>query len=52
MSAYSVSPSGEKFLIPTEADYQSEMARLHRLAEQARRDGKEVVVVMGVGFVG
>jgi nucleotide sugar dehydrogenase len=52
MSAYSVSPSGEKFLIPTEADYQSEMVRLHRLAEQARREGKEVVVVMGVGFVG
>jgi len=52
MSAYSVSPSGEKFLIPTEADYVSEMTRLHRLAEQARRDGKEVVVVMGVGFVG
>ena len=28
------------------------MARLERLAEQARREGKEVVVVMGVGFVG
>jgi nucleotide sugar dehydrogenase len=28
------------------------MSRLERLAEQARQDGQEVVVVMGVGFVG
>jgi nucleotide sugar dehydrogenase len=47
-----VSPSGEKFLIPEEADYAREMARLEQLAAQARSEGKEVVVVMGVGFVG
>ncbi len=52
MTAYSVSPSGEKFPIPSEADYTKEMARLESLAEQAQREGKEVVVVMGVGFVG
>ena len=52
MTAYSASPSGEQFPIPTEADYAQEMARLERLADQARREGKEVVVVMGVGFVG
>ncbi len=52
MTAYSVSPSGEKFPLPSEADYSQEMARLTALAEQARREGKEVVVVMGVGFVG
>ena len=52
MTAYSASPSGEQFPIPTEADYAQEMARLQGLADRARREGKEVVVVMGVGFVG
>ena len=52
MTAYSVSPSGEKFPIPSEADYPKELARLQALTDQARREGKEVVVVMGVGFVG
>jgi UDP-N-acetyl-D-glucosamine dehydrogenase len=52
MTAYSVSPSGEKFPIPSESDYAQEMDRLRALTDQARRDGKEIVVVMGVGFVG
>jgi nucleotide sugar dehydrogenase len=52
MTAYSVSPSGEKFPIPAETDYATELARLQGLVDEARRDGKEVVVVMGVGFVG
>ncbi len=52
MATYSVSPSGEKFPIPAETDYSSEMARLEGLVAEARREGKEVVVVMGVGFVG
>ena len=52
MSAYSISPAGEKFPIPVESDYPKEMARLESLAERARAEGKEVVVVMGVGFVG
>ncbi|MBN2022779.1 MAG: hypothetical protein JW809_08275, partial [Pirellulales bacterium] len=52
MTAYSVNPAGEKFSIPTESDYPKELARLTELAEKARGEGKEVVVVMGVGFVG
>ena len=52
MAAYSVNPAGEKFPIPSEADYPRELARIEALVEQARREGKEVVVVMGVGFVG
>ena len=52
MSAYSVSPSGEKFKIPETADYAAEMARLEKLVAQARAEGQEIVVVMGVGFVG
>ena len=52
MSAVSVSPSGEEFPIPEPADYEVEMARLETLVEQARSEGREIVVVMGVGFVG
>jgi nucleotide sugar dehydrogenase len=49
---YSVSPSGEKFPIPTRSEEAAELARLEELAGAAHDDGKEVVVVMGVGFVG
>ena len=49
---YSVSPSGEKFPLPGKGDQLAEMARLEKLVSAARDDGKEIVVVMGVGFVG
>jgi len=52
VTAYSISPSGEKFKIPEAADYAEEMARLEQLVAQARAEGQEIVVVMGVGFVG
>jgi nucleotide sugar dehydrogenase len=49
---YSVAPSGEKFPLPGKDEYAAEMTRLEQLAAAARKEGKEVVVVMGVGFVG
>jgi UDP-N-acetyl-D-glucosamine dehydrogenase len=49
---HSLSPQGEKFPLPTAPDYPAEYERLKRLATEARAGGKEVVVVMGVGFVG
>lgn len=52
MSKFSLSPTGEKFSLPTEADYPAEFARVSALAAAARAEGKEIVVVMGVGFVG
>lgn len=52
MTDYSVSPAGEKFAIPTEDEYPAEFERSRSLVEQARSEGKEIVVVMGVGFVG
>lgn len=52
MSETSVSPAGEKFALPAKSQYAPEMARLEALAAQARAAGQEVVVVMGVGFVG
>jgi len=52
MPQVSVSPDGEEFAIPCPEDYAEEYARLERLAEDARQAGREVVVVMGIGFVG
>jgi len=52
MAAFSISPSGEKFPLPLENEYPAELARIKKLADAARSEGKEIVVVMGVGFVG
>ena len=52
MSDYSVSPAGEKFTIPQQDEYTGEFQRVEALAKAARDEGKEIVVVMGVGFVG
>jgi len=49
---YSVSPGGEKFSIPEKHEYQAEFERIESLAQAARTEGKEIVVVMGIGFVG
>jgi len=48
----SVSPNGERFPLPTEADYAQEYARLEKLVAAQRAQGREIVVVVGVGFVG
>jgi len=48
----SVSPANEHFPLPGRADYATEFARVETLAQEARSQGKEVVVVMGLGFVG
>ncbi|MCU0917530.1 MAG: nucleotide sugar dehydrogenase [Planctomycetes bacterium] len=52
MSELSVSPAGEKFELPKSADSAGELRRLETLVAAARAEGKEIVVVMGVGFVG
>lgn len=52
MPEYSVNPAGESFPLPEPGEYDAEFARLERLAGEARDRGQEVVVVMGVGFVG
>src|SRR5664280_511874 len=48
----STSPSGEEFPLPTHEEYQAEFARLKALAARQRKAGKEIVVVVGLGFVG
>jgi UDP-N-acetyl-D-glucosamine dehydrogenase len=50
--AQSVSPEGEAFPLPRDEEYGPEYERLEKLVEDARAQGQEVVVVMGVGFVG
>lgn len=49
---YSMSPDGEKFLLPSEGDYTTELARVKTEVERQRELNREIVVVMGVGFVG
>ncbi|UCD35519.1 MAG: hypothetical protein JSU90_01425 [Nitrospiraceae bacterium] len=49
---YSVSPGGEKFPLPSNEDYKKEFVRLKREIGRQKRMGREIVVVMGVGFVG
>jgi nucleotide sugar dehydrogenase len=47
-----VSPQGETFPIPIKDEYNAEYLRLEKLAKEAKAEGKEIVVVMGLGFVG
>jgi UDP-N-acetyl-D-glucosamine dehydrogenase len=48
----SISPDGEKFALPTPGQYAAEFDRLKGIADEKRSEGKEIVVVVGVGFVG
>lgn len=48
----SQSPNGESFPLPDPEDYAKEFKRLKKLVAKQRKEGREVVVVMGVGFVG
>src|SRR5262249_19536343 len=52
MAEFSISPAGEKFPLPDRQAYATELKRLEALTKTARAEGKEIVVVMGVGFVG
>ncbi len=52
IASYSVSPQGERFPLPTDDQYEPEYERLRKLVEANRADGREIVVVVGVGFVG
>ncbi len=51
-TAYSFSPDGERFPLPGPADYAAEFQRLQELVAGQRALGREIVVVVGVGFVG
>jgi hypothetical protein len=48
----SICPAGEAFPLPKDEEYVTEFQRLQALVDQHRQQGHEIVVVMGVGFVG
>ncbi|MGM0532144.1 MAG: nucleotide sugar dehydrogenase [Bacteroidota bacterium] len=48
----SISPSGEQFELPKPEDYKAEFENLKERVNQERARNREIVVVMGVGFVG
>ncbi|VBB44165.1 conserved hypothetical protein [uncultured Desulfatiglans sp.] len=50
--AFSVCPAGERFPLPGPEDYEREASRLRECAALEREKGRQIVVVMGVGFVG
>jgi nucleotide sugar dehydrogenase len=50
--AFSISPDGERFPLPSEDQYGEEYRRVERIVGQQRQQGREIVVVVGVGFVG
>ena len=49
---HSTCPSGEKFPLPRDDEYASEFKKMQKLVEKQRLKNREIVVVMGVGFVG
>jgi UDP-N-acetyl-D-mannosaminuronate dehydrogenase len=52
MPEYSISPTGEKFQLPEPEDYVKEFERLQEVVYGQRALGREIVLVMGLGFVG
>ena len=48
----SISPNGESFPLPNQRDYELEFERLKKLVNEQKSMGREIVVVMGLGFVG
>lgn len=48
----SICPRGQVFPLPQKADYDREFERIQQIVQEQRRLGREIVLVMGVGFVG
>jgi nucleotide sugar dehydrogenase len=49
---FSISPAGEKFPLPKPEDYKKEFENIAKRVKEERAKKREIVVVMGVGFVG
>src|SRR4030043_2458118 len=52
MPEYSLNPTGERFQLPEQKDYSKEFERLKEAVNHQRALKREIVLVMGVGFVG
>jgi len=51
-TAVSVCPGGEAFTLPNEKEFEEEFKKLQLIIKGQRLKGREIVVVMGIGFVG
>ena len=49
---FSIAPDGEQFRLPSPGDYEQEFQRLRQLVADQRAVGREIVIVVGLGFVG
>jgi len=49
---YSINPDVEKFHLPDEEDYRQEYEKLIKLIHKQKEQDREIVVAMGLGFVG
>jgi len=47
-----ICPEGQVFPLPGRVDYARELKRIQQIVQEQRRLGREIVLVMGVGFVG
>jgi UDP-N-acetyl-D-glucosamine dehydrogenase len=52
LAEYSYSPTGEGFQLPSQEDYLKEFRRVEEAVNDQRNLKREIVVVMGLGFVG
>ena len=52
INSVSVCPNGETFPLPKPEDYETEYQLLRKIVKAQRLQGRKIVVVMGVGFVG
>ena len=52
VESISICPAGQGYPLPKEKDDDREFRRLQKLVKRHREMGREIVVVMGVGFVG
>ncbi len=48
----SLSPEGREFQLPNDSKYSSEVSLIEGLAKEHSENGEEIVVVIGLGFVG
>lgn len=52
MEQYSIGPDNQKYSLPTKEDHKKELQRLKAIVDEQKKLGREIVVVMGLGFVG
>ena len=48
----SINSAGIEFPLPKESDYDTEFTRVEKLVSGAQKSGQEIIIVMGIGFVG